>query len=215
MWERGGFLATILELLRRPCRPRHLYAVPRTSLQCVCTRRRNRIAQLSPSREYALRTVDFPARNSATIELTHYPHGSSSRRRITLVNSSPENSVCANVFRVTQLTSLDAGGMSQTCQSATSPGWLSEHSVSRRETTARRTLRCRGSAVGVAGDPSEPTGPRGHRRSPARECRKPLWRPSQPTRGGRIRRLNRSVWSGFRRDMSGGAWQQRSLRVLG
>src|SRR5258705_101429 len=50
MWERGGFLATILEQLRRPCRPRHPYAVPRTSLQCVCTRRRNCIAQLSPSR---------------------------------------------------------------------------------------------------------------------------------------------------------------------
>src|SRR6266478_1425995 len=73
MWERGGFLATILEQLRRPCRPRHPYAVPRTSLQCVCTRRRNCIAQLSPCREYALRTIDFPARSSATIELTHYP----------------------------------------------------------------------------------------------------------------------------------------------
>ena len=83
MWERGCFPATILEQFRRPCRPRHPYAVPRTSLQCVCTRRRNCIAQLSPSREYALRTVDFPARNSATIELTHYPHGSGSRRRIT------------------------------------------------------------------------------------------------------------------------------------
>src|ERR1700674_2355938 len=72
MWERGCFPATILEQLRRPCRLRHPYAVPRTSLQCVCTRRRNCIAQLSPSWEYALRTVDFPARNSATIERTHY-----------------------------------------------------------------------------------------------------------------------------------------------
>ena len=84
MWERGCFPATILEQLRRPCRPRHPYAVPRTSLQCVCTRRRNCIAQLSPSREYALWTVDFPAGNSATIEPTQYPHGSGSRRRITL-----------------------------------------------------------------------------------------------------------------------------------
>src|SRR5260370_4245348 len=50
MWERGCFPATILEQLRRLCRPRHPYAVPRTSLQCVCTRRRNCIAQLSPSR---------------------------------------------------------------------------------------------------------------------------------------------------------------------
>ena len=73
MSERECFPATILELLRRPCRPRHPYAVPRTSLRCVCTRRRNCIAQLSPYWEYALRTVDFPARNSATIELTHYP----------------------------------------------------------------------------------------------------------------------------------------------
>jgi hypothetical protein len=61
MRERGDFPATILEQRRRPCRPRHPYAVPRTSLQCVYTRRRNCIAQLSPSQEYALRTVDFPA----------------------------------------------------------------------------------------------------------------------------------------------------------
>src|SRR6266478_9186129 len=80
MWEGGCFPATILEQLRRPCRPRHPYAVPRTSLQCVCTRRRNCIAQLSPSHEYALRTVYFPAGNSATIERTHDPHGSGSRR---------------------------------------------------------------------------------------------------------------------------------------
>src|SRR5438874_13664315 len=81
MWERGCFPATILEQLRRPCRPRHPYAVPRTSLQYVCTRRRNCIAQLSPSREYALWTVDFPGGNSATIERTHSPQGSGSRRR--------------------------------------------------------------------------------------------------------------------------------------
>src|SRR5882724_817063 len=73
MWERGCFPATILEQLRRPCRPRHPYAVPRTSLQCVCTRRRNCIEQLSPSPEYAPGTVPFPVRNSATIKLTHYP----------------------------------------------------------------------------------------------------------------------------------------------
>ena len=45
----GCFPATILGQLRRPCRPRHPYAAPRTSLRCVCTRRRNCIAQLSPS----------------------------------------------------------------------------------------------------------------------------------------------------------------------
>src|ERR1700687_5087783 len=87
MSERECFPATILEQLRRPCRPRHPYAVPRTSLHCVCTRRRNCIAQLSPSREYALRTVDFPARNSATIELTTHTaavpdEGSPSRPRL-------------------------------------------------------------------------------------------------------------------------------------
>jgi hypothetical protein len=38
---------------RRPCRPRHPYAVPRTSLQCVYTRRRNCIEQLSTSAKYA------------------------------------------------------------------------------------------------------------------------------------------------------------------
>ena len=34
--------------------------MPRTSLQCVCTRRRNCIEQLSPSRKYAPRTFYFP-----------------------------------------------------------------------------------------------------------------------------------------------------------
>jgi hypothetical protein len=52
MWERGCFPTTIRALLRKPCRLRHPYAVPRTSLQCVCTRRRNCIEQLSPSLEY-------------------------------------------------------------------------------------------------------------------------------------------------------------------
>ena len=50
MWERACFPTTILAQPHRQCRPRHPYAVPRTSLQCVCTRRRNCIAQLSPSR---------------------------------------------------------------------------------------------------------------------------------------------------------------------
>jgi hypothetical protein len=77
--------------------------------------------------------------------------------------------------------------------------------------------RIRGASLdqqfGVAIDLSGPTGLQGHRRSPARECRQPLWRRSQLTRGARLRRLNRSVWSRCRRDMSEGAWQQRSLRV--
>ena len=45
------------------------YAAPSTSLQCVCTRRRNCIEQLSPSPKYAPGTAPFPARNSAKIKL--------------------------------------------------------------------------------------------------------------------------------------------------
>src|SRR5882672_6148832 len=77
MRERGYSPTKILTPPRRPCRPRHPYAVPRTSLQCVCTRRRNCIEQLSPSPEYAPGTAPFPARNSATIKLTHDPSGGS------------------------------------------------------------------------------------------------------------------------------------------
>jgi len=72
---RGCFLATIPAQPRRPCRLRHPYAVPRTSLQCVCTRRRNCIEQLSPSSEYALEIGPIPARPAATIKLTHYRSG--------------------------------------------------------------------------------------------------------------------------------------------
>jgi hypothetical protein len=36
------------------------YAVPRTLFQCVCTRRRNCIGQLSPFSEYAPGTARFP-----------------------------------------------------------------------------------------------------------------------------------------------------------
>src|SRR5882724_1720446 len=81
MRERGCFPTTPLAQLRRPCRPRHPYAVTRTFLQCVCTRHRNCIGQLSPFSEYALRTIHFPADNphlcgafAALIKLTHYPH---------------------------------------------------------------------------------------------------------------------------------------------
>src|SRR6516225_205564 len=62
MWERGCFPTTILAQLRTPRRSRHPYAAPRTSLQSVCTRRRNCIERLSPSPEYALGTVDVPSR---------------------------------------------------------------------------------------------------------------------------------------------------------
>src|SRR6476620_6143324 len=53
MRECGCLSTTTLAQPRRLCRPRHPYAVPRTSLQCVCTRRRNCIGQLSPFWEYA------------------------------------------------------------------------------------------------------------------------------------------------------------------
>jgi hypothetical protein len=69
MWERGCFRTTILAQPRRPCRPRHPYAVPRTSLRCVCTRRRNCIEQLSTSPEYAPLTARLPVCKPATIKL--------------------------------------------------------------------------------------------------------------------------------------------------
>src|SRR5258706_14708326 len=53
MRECGCLSTTTLAQPRRLCRPRHLYAVPRTFLQCVCIRRRNCIGQLSPFWEYA------------------------------------------------------------------------------------------------------------------------------------------------------------------
>src|SRR5258705_4826337 len=52
MRECGCLSTTTLAQPCRPCRPRHPYAVPRTLFQCVCTRRRNCIGQLSPSSEY-------------------------------------------------------------------------------------------------------------------------------------------------------------------
>jgi hypothetical protein len=52
---------------------RDRYAVPRTSLQSVGTRRRNcRIGQLSPFAEYAPQAGRFPVWNFATIKLTHH-----------------------------------------------------------------------------------------------------------------------------------------------
>lgn len=72
MRERGCCSTTTPAQPRRTRRPRHPYAVPRTSVQCVCTQRRNCIEQLSPFSAYAPGTVPFPVRNSATIKLTHY-----------------------------------------------------------------------------------------------------------------------------------------------
>ena len=69
MRERGRTPTTIRAQRRRPRRSRHPCAVPRTSLQCVCTRRRNCIEQLSPSLKYAPGTARFPARNSVIIKL--------------------------------------------------------------------------------------------------------------------------------------------------
>src|SRR4029077_19524047 len=69
MRECGCFPATILAQPHRPCRPHHPYAVPRTFLQYVCTRRRNCIEQLSTCPKYGPEVGSFPARNSAPIEL--------------------------------------------------------------------------------------------------------------------------------------------------
>src|SRR5258707_6434132 len=73
MWERGCFPTTILAQLRRPCRPRHPYAVPRTSLQCVCTRRRNCIEQLSPFSEYVPAAPGIKPDSAALFKGAHYP----------------------------------------------------------------------------------------------------------------------------------------------
>src|SRR4029453_3320310 len=53
MRECGCYSTTTLVQPRRPCRPRHPYAVPRTLFQCVLSRRRNCNGQLSPFWEYA------------------------------------------------------------------------------------------------------------------------------------------------------------------
>src|SRR5712692_474510 len=67
MRECGCLSTTTLAQPRRPCRPRHPYAVPRTFLQCVCTRRRNCIGQLSPSSEYAPAARQINPNTSAII----------------------------------------------------------------------------------------------------------------------------------------------------
>src|SRR5260370_24219184 len=61
MRERGCFSTTTLAQPRRPCRPRHPCAVPRTLFQCVCTRRRNCIGQLSPFLPRELGAVSLSA----------------------------------------------------------------------------------------------------------------------------------------------------------
>jgi len=58
-----------------PQRSRHPYAVPRTSLQCVCTRRRNCIEQLSPSTEYAPRTFYFQPGTAQIYNADHTQRG--------------------------------------------------------------------------------------------------------------------------------------------
>src|ERR1700687_2291466 len=50
-------------------------------------------------------------------------------------------------------------------------------------------------------------GPSGRRRNPPPTCPKLLLRPGQLTLGAYVRRSSRSVWSGFRPDMSEGAWR--------
>src|SRR5712664_3283165 len=70
MRERGCYSTTTLAQPRRLCRPRHPYAVPKTLFQCVCTRRRNCIGQLSPFSKYAPGTAHFPVWHSATIKPT-------------------------------------------------------------------------------------------------------------------------------------------------
>src|SRR5258707_12494477 len=80
MRECGCFSTTTLAQPRRPCRPRHPYAVPRTLFQCVCTRRRNCIGQLSPFWEYAPSASRFKPDRSLQSKVTHYPEGCSTKR---------------------------------------------------------------------------------------------------------------------------------------
>jgi hypothetical protein len=70
MRERGCFSTTTLAQPCRPCRPRHPCAVPRTFLQCVCTRRRNCTGQLSPFSEYAPAARQFNP-NASAPRLSH------------------------------------------------------------------------------------------------------------------------------------------------
>src|SRR6476646_8855500 len=67
MRECGCLSTTTLAQPRTPCRPRHPYAVPRTLFQCVCTRRRNCIGQLSPFSEYAPAARQINPNTSAII----------------------------------------------------------------------------------------------------------------------------------------------------
>jgi hypothetical protein len=69
MRERECFPATILARSHRLRRPRHPYAVPRTSLQSVCTQRRNCIEQLPTCPKYAPGAGPFPARRAAIFKL--------------------------------------------------------------------------------------------------------------------------------------------------
>src|SRR5579863_3151331 len=73
MRECGCFPATILAQPHRPCRPHHPYAVPRTFLQCVCTRRRNCTEQLSTCKKYAPGVGPLPARKSAILRNREQP----------------------------------------------------------------------------------------------------------------------------------------------
>ena len=83
MWQRGCFSTKTLAWPRRLYRMRDRCAVLRTLLQCVCTRRRNRIGQLSPFSEYAPTALRNKWKPAATIKLIHYrrlgakPHESS------------------------------------------------------------------------------------------------------------------------------------------
>src|SRR5260370_13197484 len=80
MRECGGLSTTTLAQTRRLGRPRHLYAVPRTFLQCVCTRRRNCIGQLSPFWEYAPAARQINPNASAQTHSHHFaPAGAALR----------------------------------------------------------------------------------------------------------------------------------------
>jgi hypothetical protein len=90
--ERGCLSTTTLARPRGPCRARHPYAVPRTLFQCLCTRRRNCIGQLSPFLEYAL-TANRIKPDLVQFKGTHYLSlsrlGRHTARRQRLLSGTP------------------------------------------------------------------------------------------------------------------------------
>src|SRR6266550_1615373 len=122
MRECGCYSTTTPARSRRPCRPRHPYAVPRTLFQCVCTRRRNCIGQLSPCLEYAptagrfkrdqgcfVPTQECAGATETTQPLSHQPQTAKTHH-----SASPSHSLaCRNLSRAANV--LLSSDLSEPC----------------------------------------------------------------------------------------------------